>query len=120
MSADTHESLDRRQHDHDMRSINDSLSEIRRDVHVIRHGDGNGTPGMARLADEVFGPSNQSRLGLVARMRLAEERIEALAAQRRETLWLQRGIGLGVGLVALDTVVGVDLVGLFGRWFGGG
>ena len=118
MSDDGTDSLGRRQYDAGMTEINDSLKAIKADLHAITHG--NGRPGIRQLGDDVYGPRNLSRIGLLSRMERVEDRVEALAAQRKETLWMQRGIAIAVSAMALDTVLGVDLMAMVGRAFGGG
>ena len=85
------------------------VAKIRADVDHISHG--NGRAGIWALSDTVFGPKGQPARGIL-------ERLEKVEAAHREGRFLQRGIAIGVSLVALDSLFGLDLASLAGRLFG--
>ena len=97
-------------------ALNDQLTAIRSSLHSLTHG--NGRQGVHALLDDFYGPRGRERPGVMARIVLIEHEVQELKLQRRETRWLQRGVAIGVGLVALDTVFGFDLVGVLGVVFG--
>ena len=79
------------------------IKKIRTDVDLILHG--NGRRGVWALSDAVFGHRDKNEPGLVNRMKVIEDR-------HKEQTWLQRGIAIGVGIVALDSLLGIDLAGI--------
>jgi hypothetical protein len=85
------------------------IKGIRSDIDKILHG--NGRRGLWALSDAVFGPAGRDVDGLQKRMQVLEER-------SKESRYLQRGIAIGVGVVTLDTVLGLNLASLVGRLFG--
>ncbi len=98
---------DRRAADKRLEAIETQLTRISTDINHLTHG--NGRKGVLNLIDDVYGPQTRERPGLFERVVLLEKEVRALAEQRKETRWLQRGIAIGVGVVALDTVFGLDL-----------
>ena len=99
-------------------AVCERLDDIAADIkHIV---DGNGRPqGVRALLDDVYGPRGRERPGLFERVVLLEKEVRALAEQRKETRWLQRGIAIGVGVVAFDSVLGLDLGSVVRLWFGG-
>ena len=92
------------------------LATISEDISHLTHG--NGRKGVRALLDDVYGPSSRERPGLFERVVLLEKEVRAIAEQRKETRWLQRGIAIGMSLVIADTVFGLNLSALAGRFFG--
>jgi hypothetical protein len=97
--------------------LNDAITGINNRLEYLING--NGRKGVHALLDDVYGDSGRTRPGLFARVVLIEAEVQELKMQRRETKFLQRGIAAGVGLVALDSVFGIDLMGVLGALFGG-
>ena len=99
-------------------ALQEQLEAIRASLHTLTHG--NGRQGVNGLLDDFYGPRGRERPGLLARVVIVETEVQELKTQRRETRWLQRGVAIGVGLVALDTVFGFDLTGVLAAIFGVG
>ena len=93
-----------------MERIAADVSRIRKDVDSILHG--NGRKGVWALSDAVFGPPSRPDEGLV-------RRVGNIESHARENKILQRGIAIGIALVALDTVFGLNLAALVQRLIGG-
>ena len=89
--------------------IAEDIASIRKDVDFILHG--NGRRGLWAISDAVFGHRDKNEPGLVTRVKAVEDR-------HKEQTWLQRGIAIGMGLVIADTVFGLNLSALAGRFFG--
>ena len=96
--------------------ITNELKAIRCELNKALFG--NGRAGLYEMRDDLYGPANQSRKGVMHRVETLEASVLTLAEQRKETKWLQRGIAIGVGLVTFDAMFGVNLAGLAGRLFG--
>jgi len=101
--------------DRRLAAIEGRLDQIAHDMDALVHG--NGRQGVRALVDDVYGPRGRERPGLFERVVLLEKEIRTLAEQRKETRWLQRGIAIGVGVVALDTIFGIDLAGIIKSLF---
>ena len=99
-------------------ALTEQLDAIRNSLHSLTHG--NGRQGVNGLLDDFYGPRGRERPGLLARVVVIEAEVHELKMQRRETRFLQRGIAVGVGLVALDIVFGLDLTGVLAKLFGAG
>ena len=99
-------------------ALQEQLEAIRASLHALTHG--NGRQGVNGLLDDFYGPRGRERPGLLARVVVIETEVQELKMQRRETRFLQRGIAVGVGLVALDIVFGLDLTGVLAKLFGAG
>ena len=79
----------------------------------VRHlTEGNGRQGYYRVLDDIYSPQDKSRSGILERLKNAESRVTNLEEHRKGVLTYLRGIAIGVGIVALDGVLGLDLVGL--------
>jgi hypothetical protein len=89
--------------------IAEDVARIRKDVDSVLHG--NGRKGLWAVSDAVFGAPGRHDDGLVKRMQTLEDR-------NKEARYLQRGIAIGVAVVTVDTVLGLNLASLIGRFFG--
>jgi hypothetical protein len=89
--------------------IAEDVARIRKDVDSVLHG--NGRKGLWAVSDAVFGAPGRHDDGLVKRMQTLEDR-------SKEARYLQRGIAIGMALVAADTLLGLNLSALVGRLFG--
>jgi hypothetical protein len=85
------------------------VAKIRTDVDLILHG--NGRRGIWQISDVLFGPAGQPHRGM-------QQRLEKVERYQNEGRVLQRGIAIGVALVALDIVFGLDLTRVIGGIFG--
>ena len=94
----------------DFKQAVDRLEAIANDINHLTHG--NGRAGVHTLIDDVYGPAHRARAGLMARVGVLESQLQALVSQRSEARWLQRGVAVGMALVAADTVLGLNLAGL--------
>ena len=97
--------------------ITRELKAVRRQLAEILHG--NGRAGLHRLNDDLYGPRDGSRRGVITRVSRIEESVEKLARQRTETTWLQRGIAVGMGIVLIEHVFDVPIAAII-RFVGGG
>lgn len=90
-------------------AIKDELAAIRQELVYITHG--NGRRGLWAISDAVFGAKDRpDEPGLVSRVKAIEER-------HKESRFLTRGIAIGVGLLTVDKVVGLDLVAIVTSFF---
>jgi hypothetical protein len=90
--------------------------QLTRDVAAIRNDidhilNGNGRKGLKQISDAVFGPNGRPDDGLVKRLQVVEDR-------GKEARYLQRGIAVGMALMAADSLLGLNLAALVGRLFG--
>lgn len=95
------------------------IDAIDTNLKELVHGNGHGRTGFHTLLDDVYGPANRVRPGLIARVVLLETEVRLLAEQRKETKWMQRGIALGVSLVLIENTFGFSLTRVIGAWLGG-
>ena len=103
--------------DQQFNALCERIDTIDTNIDELLHG--NGRTGLHALIDDFYGPNNRARPGIIARVVLLETEVRKLAEQRKETKWMQRGIAIGVGLVALDTIFNLDIARLLGSVFGG-
>jgi hypothetical protein len=89
--------------------IAEDVALIRKDIDKILHG--NGRRGLWALSDAVFGPNGRPDDGLQKRMQTLEDR-------GKEARFLQRGIAVGMALMAADSLLGLNLAALVARFFG--
>ena len=68
--------------------------------------DGNGRQGYYRLLDDVYGPQDHTRVGVMGRMDTAEERVTKLESRNREILFYLRGFAAAATLFGLDAIFG--------------
>ena len=68
--------------------------------------DGNGRQGYYRLLDDVYGPQDKTRTGVMGRMDGAEVRVTKLESRNREILFYLRGFAAAAALFGLDVVFG--------------
>jgi hypothetical protein len=68
--------------------------------------DGNGRQGYYRLLDDVYGPQDRTRIGVMARMGTAEDRVTKLESRNREILFYLRGFAAAATLFGLDMLFG--------------
>ena len=97
-------------------AVCERLETIGTDLDTLVHG--NGRTGVHALLDDVYGPPNRARLGIIARVVILETQVEAFCAARKETRWLQRGIAIGVSLVLLEGTLDINIARLIAAWFG--
>jgi hypothetical protein len=92
------------------------LESIATDIGHLTHG--NGRTGVHALLDDIYGPPNGNRRGLIARVVVLESEVDRLSAQRKETRWLQRGIAIGVALVLVEGAFNIEIARVIAAWFG--
>lgn len=103
--------------------LNDRLDDIQQQLNVIIHG--NGRKGLRQITDFLFGEKGgDAGKGAAARIEALEVAETKRANDRRVQLAYQRGIAVGLALVAGNTFFGlqVDLPSVaraIAAWFGG-
>jgi len=87
--------------------LEQDVAQIRKDVDSILHG--NGRRGLWDLSDAIFGHKDKSEPGIQARVKALEASAAQRANERKVTSAYQRGIAIGLALVAGNTFFGVQL-----------
>ena len=93
------------------------LQDLSVSVKHLTHG--NGRQGYYSVLDDVYGPRDRSRMGVLERLAQAEVKVGVLESQRREIITYLRGLAAGVALVGVDILFGFNLVDAVKAAFGG-
>ena len=84
-------------------------------IKLTHLADGNGRQGYYRLLDDVYGPQDKTRVGVIKRVESAEDRVTKLESRNREILFYLRGFAGAALLFGVDELLfGGMLRGLFG------
>ncbi len=95
-----------------------ALTGIGKDLPLLTDGVGRDVVGVWRIADDLYGPCDRSRLGLLVRVEVLEKNETDRRKHEARREWMLMGVGIGTGAVVLDIVLGGDMEGLLGRLVG--
>ena len=79
---------------------------------------GNGRQGYYTVLDDVYGPRDRSRTGVIERLVKAEHEVSSLKTRGKEIIVYLRGLAAGIALVGVDILFGFNLVSAIRSVFG--
>ena len=92
------------------------LNNLNQTVDHLVHG--NGRQGYYSVLDDVYGPRDRSRTGVMERLIKAEHEVSSLKARNKEIIIYLRGLVAGIGLVGVDVLFGFNIVNAIRSAFG--
>ena len=92
------------------------LTTLSQTVNHLVHG--NGRQGYYSVLDDVYGPRDRSRSGVMERLVKAEHEVSSLKSRGKEIIIYLRGLVAGIGIVGIDVLFGFNIVNAIRSAFG--